>query len=99
MKTMTRKECRAEQAKIFAEARKKWAAEALADPVLNLKMNGARIGLVRDLFVGPRQRKKFNEFLRVTGAGDHPAYLRFMLAVADHLYRVPVRKKRRGGKP
>lgn len=71
----------AEQQRIFAETRKAWRTEVMSDPQLggsgyNTTMKA--IARMRDLAVPEKDRASFSEFLRVTGAGDHPAFLRAM---------------------
>lgn len=70
----------------FADTRKAWVDEVRSDPELggaghNTAMQ--KIFHVRDLFVPERDQKAFNQFLDITGAGDHPAFLRFIYRVAQ----------------
>ena len=69
----------AEQHKAFAEVRKGWREQVLADE----EIGGAghqtamsAIARMRDLFVPKEEKAAFDEFLRITGAGDHPAFLK-----------------------
>lgn len=69
------------QHRTFAETRKGWRDEVMADEQLGgagfrTVMTGA--AQMRDMFVPEADRPAFNEFLRVTGAGDHPAFLRLL---------------------
>lgn len=71
----------AEQHRAWSETRKAWRDEALADP----EIGGAghqtamrAIARMRDLAVQQKDLPAFNEFLRVTGAGDHPAFLKML---------------------
>jgi len=78
----------------FAELRQQWVQQVMADP----EIGGARhqtamtsIAQMRDLFVSSaeptseryaQEMTEFNNFLRTTGAGDHPAFNRFLHNVA-----------------
>jgi hypothetical protein len=74
----------------FNETRKGWRTEVMADPVLGGAGHNTAMGAIarmRDLAVSDQkpgtpeyeaQRKEFETFLRVTGAGDHPAFLRML---------------------
>jgi hypothetical protein len=78
----------------FANMRADWVKQVLADPEMG--GNGHQtamtsIAMARDLFVSAhpqtseqyqREMAEFNDFLRITGAGDHPAFNRLMLNVA-----------------
>lgn len=69
----------AEQHRAFAKTREDWRNEVLADDALGGSGHQtamAAIGRVRDIAVPEADRDAFNDFLRVTGAGDHPAFLR-----------------------
>ena len=76
---------RAEQQRIFAETRKGWVEEIKADPILGgaghqtALMAAARM---RDLLVPEAHRAEFADFMRVTGAGDHPALMRLFHTAA-----------------
>jgi len=43
------------------------------------------VAKMRDEFVPADRMKAFNDFLRVTGAGDHPEFIRLMNNVARRL--------------
>lgn len=74
----------------FNETRKVWRTQVMADPVLGGAGHNTAMGAIarmRDLAVSDAkagtkeyeaQRAQFDEMLRVTGAGDHPAFLRFV---------------------
>ncbi len=78
------------QQRAFAATRRQWQNEHRADP----EIGGAgydtaleAIARVRDIAVSSAKRgtpqydadmKSFNDFLRITGAGDHPAFLKFV---------------------
>lgn len=79
-----------EQWRTFNDTRKGWQAEVMADP----KMGGSRyetamakVAEMRDMFISDAKpgtpqyeadAKSFEQFLRTTGAGDHPAFLRLL---------------------
>ena len=71
----------AEQHRVFAETRRGWVQQILADPILGgaghetAKMAAARM---RDLLVPEAHRAEFAAFMRDTGAGDHPALFRLL---------------------
>lgn len=65
----------------FNDTRKTWRDQVKADPVIGgvgYDTAMAAIADVRNALVPEADRKSFNEFLRVTGAGDNPAFLRMM---------------------
>lgn len=83
--------------RIFGETRANWANQVKADP----EVGGARfdtamgvVARVRDAAVsgakpGSAQYdadvKAFNEFLAVTGAGDHPAFIKFVHRMGKYM--------------
>lgn len=85
---------RDDQYKVFNETRKDWQNEVKSDP----EIGGAghqtamkAIARARDFFVSSARpgsekyaadMKAFNTFLHVTGAGDHPAFLKFLHNIA-----------------
>lgn len=81
----------------FGETRRGWRTEIMADEQLGgsgHQTTMQAVARVRDGFIsrapeGSPQRladeKKFEEFLRVTGAGDHPAFIRLLHNVAAAL--------------
>lgn len=80
----------AEQWRIFNDTQKGWQTEVMADPVLGGAGYHTAMGKVaqaRDAFVSSAQpgTPKYQEdlaawdsFCKVTGAGNHPAFLRFL---------------------
>lgn len=81
------------QHKAFNETRSKWANEVRADP----ELGGAghqtamtAVARMRDLFVAEKDLPAFNEFLRVTGAGDHPQFLKLLHNAARHFDEPPL---------
>lgn len=85
---------RDEQFKVFNQTREDWAKEVKSDPEIGGAGYQTAMGAIarmRDLFVSShpttspeyqKDRASFEQFLRVTGAGDHPAFLRFAHNVA-----------------
>lgn len=76
-----------EQQKAFADTRKGWRTDVMADEQLGgsgYQTTMKAIARMRDLAVPEKDRASFNEFLRITGAGDHPAFLRMVHNFARH---------------
>lgn len=76
-----------EQHRVWNETRKGWVTEAMADPVIGgagFQTAMGKIAEMRDMFVPEADKPAFEQFLRVTGAGDHPAFLRMMHTAARH---------------
>ncbi|MGC1300577.1 MAG: hypothetical protein WA869_36580, partial [Alloacidobacterium sp.] len=76
-----------EQHRIFAETRENWTRQVMADPELGGAGHQTAMGAIarmRDLLVSEPDRPAFEEFLRVTGAGDHPAFLKVLHKVARY---------------
>jgi hypothetical protein len=70
-----------EQHRIFNETREGWRKEAMADEQMGgsgFQTSLASIARMRDLLVAEADRPKFEEFMRVTGAGDHPQFLKLL---------------------
>ena len=70
-----------EQQRVFGETRANWRKEILSDPEFggagHETASGA-IARMRDMFVPEKDQAAFNEMLRVTGVGDHPAFWRML---------------------
>jgi hypothetical protein len=78
----------------FGEVRAGWATQVKADPEIGgagFQTAMTAIAKMRDIFVSSaaptseryqREMAEFNQFLNVTGAGDHPAFNRLMHNVA-----------------
>lgn len=69
---------------VFAETRAEWRKQIMADPVLGgagHQTAMARVARMRDLFVPAADRKAFDDFCRLTGAGDHPVFHKLMYSV------------------
>jgi len=65
----------------FANYRKSMRDKVMADPELGGAGHQTAMGAVarmRDLFVPEKDRAEFDDMLRITGAGDHPAMLRLL---------------------
>lgn len=72
---------KAEQVLVWNETRKQWRADVMADEELGGSGYQTAMGTVarmRDLLVPESERKAFDAFMEVTGAGDHPAFLKMM---------------------
>ena len=69
------------QQSTFLATRKGWQDQVMADPELGgagFKTTSKAVARMIDLFVPPEHRAEFDEFRRITGAGDHPALWRLM---------------------
>ena len=76
------------QQKTFLDTRKKWATDWAADPEIGGAGHQtalAAIARVRDYGVPAKDRAAFETFLRVTGAGDHPAFGRLLHNLARYV--------------
>ena len=74
-----------DQHRVFAETRKQWWEQVRGDAELGgaaIETTKREAARMRDLFVAPQHMAEFNDFLRVTGAGDHPALWRLMKNIA-----------------
>jgi hypothetical protein len=69
------------QYKVFNETRQGWQTDVMADPELGgagYQTTMGAIARMRDMLVPEKNRESFNTFLKVTGAGDHPEFLRLL---------------------
>jgi hypothetical protein len=85
------------QFSVFNETCRNWEKQVLADPELGGAGHETAMGAVaraRDLTISsakpgtPRytaERKEFDEFLRTTGAGSHPAFMRMLHNAARYI--------------
>jgi len=76
-----------EQHRLFAETRQGWAKQVLSDPEIGGSGHQTAMGAIarmRDMLVPERERPAFEEFLRVTGAGDHPQFLKLLHQAARY---------------
>ena len=70
-----------EQQRVWNETRKTWQTEVMADEQLGgagFQTTMGAIARMRDLLVAESHRAAFDNFLTVTGAGDHPEFLRIL---------------------
>jgi hypothetical protein len=70
-----------DQHRVFAETRQTWQQQIKDDPGMGgpaFNTTVQRVARMRDLFVAPEDLPAFNDFLRTTGAGDHPAFWKFV---------------------
>lgn len=80
-----------DQHTVWNKTREGWRSEVMADEQIggaSHETSLRAIARMRDLFVPEAERASFNQFLEVTGAGDHPAFLK-MLHRAARLYDEP----------
>ena len=69
----------------FNDTRKGWVKEVMADPDIGgsgFRTSMGAIARMRDMFVSPDRKDRFESFLRVTGAGDNPEFLHMLHNVA-----------------
>ena len=74
-----------EQQRVFSETRQGWRNEIKSDPELGgsgYETNMKAVARMRDMLVPKEHRASFDKFLRVTGAGDHPEFIRVLLRAA-----------------
>lgn len=70
-----------EQQRVFSETRQAWQSEAKADPEIGgagFQTAMGKIARVRDLLIPEADRPALDTFMRVTGAGDHPIFLKML---------------------
>jgi hypothetical protein len=85
------------QQRAFADTRKDWVKQLMADPELGgagYQTAMGAVARVRDLALSSHPQgskgyqedaKNFDQFLRITGAGDHPAFLRLLHNLARYV--------------
>lgn len=81
------------QISTFNTTRKGWQTDVMADPELGGAGYETTMGAVarmRDLLVPESRRAAFNDFLRITGAGDHPEFLRLLHNAARFYDEAPM---------
>lgn len=69
------------QRDVWNETRKGWTNDVLADEQIGGSGHRTAMGAIarmRDMFVPAADRPAFEQFLQITGAGDHPQFLRMM---------------------
>ena len=75
------------QRDVWNETKQGWAKKVLADPELGGSGYQTTMGAVarmRDLFVAENHRSEFEDMIRTTGVGDHPAFLRMLHQAARY---------------
>lgn len=78
----------ANQHKAFNDTRSSWQKDVLADEEIGgagHQTSMRAIARMRDLFVPEKERASFDQFLRVTGAGDHPQFLKLLHQAARYI--------------
>jgi hypothetical protein len=76
----------------FAETRRGWQTEVMADPEIGgagFQTSMGAIARVRDALVPPSEREAFETMLRVTGVGDHPQFLKMLHRGARFIDEAP----------
>lgn len=84
---------RTEQYRVFNETRRGWQNEVLADPEIGGAGHQTAMGAIarmRDLLVTEKDRPAFEEMLRITGAGDHPQFLKILHNAARFMDEAPL---------
>jgi hypothetical protein len=79
---------RTDQHKAFNDTRSSWQKDVLADEEIGgagHQTSMRAIARMRDLFVPEKERAAFDQFLRVTGAGDHPQFLKLLHQAARYI--------------
>lgn len=86
-----------EQRRVFNETRKGWRTQVMADSQIGGSGHNTAMGAIarmRDMSISDAKpgspqydadKREFEDFLRMTGAGDHPAYLRQLHRFARYL--------------
>lgn len=77
----------ANQHRVFNEMRTGWREKIRSDPELGgagFETTSRAVARMRDLLVPESDRKEFEEYLRVTGSGDHPALWRLLHRAARY---------------
>lgn len=85
-----------QQAHLWFKTREKWREQVLAEGFGRREERLALLAM--ETFVPPSKRKRFRKFVDNTGAGDNPAYVRFMIAVGEYLDQGMAGKERPRGK-
>lgn len=71
--------------KLYAETRQKWQADVKADPEIGGKLAEVKTTVSRalDAVAGSELSKQFREAMDLTGAGDHPAFIKAFYKLAQ----------------
>lgn len=81
------------QVATFNQTRKGWQDQVRGDEELGGAGYNTTMGAIarmRDMLVPEKHLSEFNDFLKVTGAGDHPAFLRLLHAAARIFDEAPM---------
>jgi len=81
------------QMKVWNETRKAWRNEVMSDEQIGgsgYQTAMSTVAKMRDLFVPEAERKSFDDFLKTTGAGDHPAFLKMLHRAGQHFEEAPM---------
>lgn len=82
-----------QQHQAFADTRKDWNKQVMADPEIGGSGHQTAMGAIarmRDLFVADKDIPAFDSFLRITGAGDHPEFLKMLHNAARYFDEPPL---------
>lgn len=77
-----------EQWDTFRATTKEWENAAASDELIGGSGHMTSMGVIarmRDLLVPQKEQAQFDEFLRVTGAGSHPAFLKALYRAGQYL--------------
>ena len=76
-----------EQHRAFNQTRDGWRKDVLADEQIGGSGHQTAMGAIarmRDMLVPEADRPQFEQFLRITGAGDHPQFLKLLHRAAKY---------------
>ncbi len=76
-----------EQHRAFNQTRDGWRKDVLADEQIGGSGHQTAMGAIarmRDMLVPETDRPQFEQFLRITGAGDHPQFLKLLHRAAKY---------------
>lgn len=76
-----------EQRRVWNQTRQEWREQVLSDPLIGGSGHQAAmasIARMRDYFVADKDWQDFNDMIEVTGAGDHPQFLKLLYNVARY---------------
>lgn len=76
-----------EQVRVWNQTRQEWREQVLSDPLIGGSGHQAAmasIARMRDYFVADKDWQDFNDMIEVTGAGDHPQFLKLLYNVARY---------------
>lgn len=73
--------------KAYLNMREGWVKEVQADPVIGKNLEAVKTTVSRalDSLGDPKLTTEFKEAMNITGAGDHPAFIRAFYAMAQRL--------------